>query len=363
MNRYVFNQPCLTPELLKPVSDLNKIPSWLPKGRSVLVPYARNALHMGVKVLGLKRGDEVLIPAFNCDSVYTPLHKAGLKVRLFNVFRNGRFDWKDAALQITSKTRAVLFHHYLGITTETADASAFAKRNNFFLIEDCAHSLFSNCGQTGDISIFSIRKTIPAHNLAALVVNNPKMSVPTYIPNSGFSPDHLLYLRELEIQCYRLQLQAMNTKRNVVRNTFMEQIQKGTGFYLDPSKYYPVVDVAKIVALNADAEEIRRKRRLNFKLYLDRLGNIAFVKVLPKGASPMAFPIVALKNRDRLKIMLEAKGIEPARYWPKPLLPEGAYSRFPDVAWLADRLLTLPCHQDLGSDEINYTCDILDKLL
>ena len=48
-------------------------------------PRGRDALIAGIKYLGLKVGDCIIIPAFMCESTVTPLRKAGYEVRSVNM--------------------------------------------------------------------------------------------------------------------------------------------------------------------------------------------------------------------------------------------------------------------------------------
>ena len=62
---------------LRPVRRPERMPAWLPKGRSTLVPRASHALYLSWRALKLRRGDHFLCPAFTCNTVNLPLEKAG----------------------------------------------------------------------------------------------------------------------------------------------------------------------------------------------------------------------------------------------------------------------------------------------
>jgi dTDP-4-amino-4,6-dideoxygalactose transaminase len=308
----------------------------------------------------------VLLPAFVCDTVSTPLRKAGARLVLFNMLRDGSIDWDHVESRLDKNVRALLVYHYLGVPDRFEEAVAFGRKHGLFLIEDCAHALFSrwngrDVGNTGDIAVFSIRKTLPVNYSAALIINNRRIRLPWIRPLSP-GPALLNHLLDTENHHYRLYLQSLNPGREVSRETFMQRLHYMDPFYADPAKLYPVDDLSRLVALNADPDAIREKRRRNFSVYLRHLKEIAFFKTLPVGACPLAFPFWVEKGRDALKLRLEKEGIEPARYWPENLLPGGAYRNFPDAAYLADRLLTLPCHPGLGEAEIRHACRALRRL-
>jgi len=367
MKHFIANSVGLSSELLRPVKDLKTTPPWLPSGRSIIVPCARNALYLGYKALGLPKNSAVLLPGFTCDTVSAPLEKAGARLFLFNMFRDGSIDWDHVKSLLGKNVKALLAYHYLGVPHRFEEAVSFCKEHRLLLIEDCAHALFSQrkgraVGSAGDIAVFSIRKTIPANYAAALVINNRKIRLPHYSPNSVFSEPHLDHLADTENYHHRLFLQSLDTGREVSRETFMERLHYMDRFYSNPAKLYPMDALSLQVMQNADPEAIREKRRRNYSIYLRHLKEITFFKKLPEGASPLAFPFYVERGRDVLKKRLEDAGIEPARYWPRHLLPEGAYKKFADTAWLADHTLSLPCHQDLHSSDIESVCESVKKL-
>jgi dTDP-4-amino-4,6-dideoxygalactose transaminase len=368
MKRFITNSPGLSPGFLRPVKKNGALPRWFPAGRSVIVPCARNALYLGWKALNLPRGSAVLLPAFTCNTVSEPLEKAGANLILFNMFRDGSIDWDHVKSLLGKNVRALLAYHYLGVPHRFEEAVSFCKEHGLFLIEDCAHALFSqwkgrHVGTTGDLAVFSIRKTIPVNYAAALVINNRKFRLPNYRPNAGFNRAHLEHLQENENHHLRLFLQSLDTSREISHKTFMQRLHAMEPFYSDPARLYPMDPLSLQVMLNADPDRIREKRRRNFSVYLRHLRQIAFFRILPKDACPLAFPFFVKGNRDALKLKLEKAGIEPARYWPGYLLPPGAYRRFADAAWLADHTLSVPCHQEMSGEDVSYVCGKIRELI
>src|SRR4051812_11287012 len=74
----------------------------------------RAALLAGLHALGIGPGHEVLLPAYLCESVVTPIEAVGAVPVYFPIGR--RFEVNLPALKaaITPKTRAVVLIHYLG---------------------------------------------------------------------------------------------------------------------------------------------------------------------------------------------------------------------------------------------------------
>jgi len=190
MKQYVTNHPGIRSELLAPVSNPDRLPPrlapWLPNrlpSRTVLVPCARNGLCLGWRAMGLDRNDRVLVPSFVCDTVSRPLEQAGAHLVFFNVRLDGSIDWDHVRSLLGRKVKAMLWYHFLGLSVGFDEVIRFCREHGLYLIEDCAHALFSRyrgrpVGGCGDLSVFSIHKTLPTPRAGALVVHNPRFAMP-----------------------------------------------------------------------------------------------------------------------------------------------------------------------------------------
>ncbi len=114
--RFVTNFPGLGPELLAPVGRPERLPSWLPRGRTTLVPRASSGLYLCWRAMDLKKGGRVLLPAFTCDTVSRPLELAGARPVYFNVNTDLSIDWGHlrGLTRARPRPRAMLWYHYLG---------------------------------------------------------------------------------------------------------------------------------------------------------------------------------------------------------------------------------------------------------
>jgi len=366
---FVTNFPGLGPELLAPVRRPERLPAWLPRGRTTLVPRASSALYLCWRAMGLRKGERVLIPAFTCDTVNRPLELAGARPVYFNVNTDLSIDWEHlrGLMRAGKRPRAMLWYHYLGVPLEFDAIRAFCREEGLYLIEDCAHALFSEhrgrpVGAFGDVSVFSIRKTLPVLQAGALVVNNHRFRKVVKVPWRAPTPGQAAYLRRKEAFLYRLHFQAQNSARQVQRQHFRGVLNDLARYYGNPAAFPAIDPLSRLVMHNADPGTVRRRMRRNFRVYLGELGELALIPRLPAGASPRGFP-VKVKRRPALRRRLERLGVETLTHWWAPLLPRGIARRFPDALALAETVLTLPCHQDIGRREIEYVCRSLKKLI
>jgi len=119
------------------------------------------ALDLAVKALGLKDGDEVIMPSFTIISCAQSLVTQGIKPVLvdsnFDTF-NVKVD--DIESAITSQTKAIMIVHIYGLSVDIDPILLIAKKYNLKIIEDAAEVIGQTykgkkCGSFGDVSTFS----------------------------------------------------------------------------------------------------------------------------------------------------------------------------------------------------------------
>lgn len=119
------------------------------------------ALEVAVQALGIKEGDEVIMPTFTIISCAMAVTKAGaVPVLVDSDFYTWNMNVEDIEAKITSRTKAIMIVHLYGLPAEVNKILALAKKYNLNVIEDAAemHGQTYNgkpCGSFGDISTFS----------------------------------------------------------------------------------------------------------------------------------------------------------------------------------------------------------------
>jgi dTDP-4-amino-4,6-dideoxygalactose transaminase len=367
MKRFIANSPGIGSDLIRPVKDLNRLPQWLPRGKTILTPCARNSIYLGYKAMGLGKDDQILVPAFVCNSVTNPLIKAGARPLYFNVHEDCTVDWAHVKKIMNAKVKAMLWYHFLGTSHGFDKIIPFCKNHGLYLIEDCAHALFTFyhnrlAGSYGDYSVFSIRKSISTLFAAALVIRNKKFSLKKYSVISEINGKYRQLLHEWEGYLYRLHYQSDNSRKEIVRNHYRYYAKNIESFFPKYGVFPRVDNLSLQVMHNINPARVRNRAAGNFRVYLKHLKEIGVLKSMTMGASPIGYAI-RIKNRDKFKKRLEKEGIESCIHWPDWLLPRGVYKRFPEAARLADSILTLPCHYDLDKSDIGYICRTVKRLI
>ena len=123
----------------------------------------------------VKKGDKILLPSFICRDVLSSINVLEAEAIFYDV--DSKLE-PLKSLKYLPESKAIISVNYFGFPQDLTPFNNYCNRTGSVLIEDNAHGLFSRdknghfLGARGDIGIFSLRKTLPLLNGAALVVNN-----------------------------------------------------------------------------------------------------------------------------------------------------------------------------------------------
>jgi dTDP-4-amino-4,6-dideoxygalactose transaminase len=108
--------------------------------RVILYWKGRVALYAILKSLDLKKGDEVIIPAFTCVVVPNAIIYAGLKPVYVDISpATYNMDINLIKKKITSRTKVIICQNTFGLSSDLELIILLAKKYNLFTIEDCTH--------------------------------------------------------------------------------------------------------------------------------------------------------------------------------------------------------------------------------
>ena len=163
------------------VSDFEKaFAAYIGKDYATGVFNGTVAIHLAMVALGLKEGDEVIVPTFTYVASANPILMVGAKPVFVDSLRDGwQMDPEDVKRKITSKTKAIVVVHLYGHPCDMDAIMSIAKEHNLFVIEDCAEAIGSEykgkkVGSFGDISCFSFfgNKTITTGEGGMVMTND-----------------------------------------------------------------------------------------------------------------------------------------------------------------------------------------------
>ena len=155
-----------------------------------MIPYyfshGRTALKYGLLSLGLKPGDEILIPDYICDVVLHPLKSLGLKHQFYPVLDDLSPNWDELEKIVRVNSIAILMVHYFGQPQNIPVFQNFCKIHKLFLIEDNAHGHGGEfegqmLGTFGDMGMSSPRKHLNTYCGGILwLLNEQPQAIPKF---------------------------------------------------------------------------------------------------------------------------------------------------------------------------------------
>ena len=132
---------------------------------AVAVSSCTAALHLAMAAIGLKPGDEVIVPAMTFAATANAVIHAGGRPVLADVDRRTMcLDAEDVARRVTPRTRAIIPVHFAGRPCDMDALGEVARRHGLKIIEDCAHAIETRyrgrqAGTLGDLGTFSFYVT------------------------------------------------------------------------------------------------------------------------------------------------------------------------------------------------------------
>jgi perosamine synthetase len=222
---------------------------------AMAVTSATTALHLALVALGIKEGDEVIVPAFTWISTANVVLYCGAKVVFVDVDRTTfNLDVKDLKNKITAKTKAIIPVHLFGLCADMDAIKEIA--GNIPLVEDGACAAGSGykgrpAGSLGTLGCFSFhpRKSVTTgeggmittndDSLAELISNlrNHGASISEEQRHHGAKP---YILPDFNMLGYNYRMTDLQASVGIVQlkklDQFIDEREKWASFYDDELK-------------------------------------------------------------------------------------------------------------------------------
>ena len=299
-----------------------------------------DGLEIALLALGIKHGDEVIVPANSFIATSEAVTNVGAKV----IFVDCKKDYytintDEIEKKITSKTKCIIPVHLYGQPADMGEIKRIASKHNLFLLEDCAQSHGAkydnqNVGTIGDIGMFSFYpgKNLGAFGDAGAVVTN----------DDDLANKIKMLANHGRIDKYNHLFEG--------RNSRLDNLQAGILY-------------VKLKYLH----EWNSCRIANASLYNELLANIPQVQIplLSDKCSPVYhLYVIRVNDRDDLVNHLQKHGINTGVHYPigLPFLKAYDYlkhkpSDFPITYEYQSQILSLPMYPELNKEQIEYVCD------
>jgi len=151
-------------------------------GQAIAVNSCTAALHLALEAVGIKEGDEVIVPTMTFTaSAEVVIYLKAKPVLVDCLPDTFNIDPNQIERAITSKTKAIMPVHFGGQPCDMAPILEIARRHQLYVIEDAAHALPAKyqgkaVGTIGDITCFSFyaTKTITTGEGGMATTHNPE---------------------------------------------------------------------------------------------------------------------------------------------------------------------------------------------
>ncbi len=171
------------PGFLKKVYTLEKeLAAYEGANHALATSSGTSALLASAFALGLKPGDEIIVPAYTFVASYSSVIFLGLVPVLTEIDESLSLDPDDIEKRITPRTKAIMPVHMLGNPCNMDKIMAVAKKYNLPVLEDCCQAAGASykgkkVGTIGNIGAFSLNffKTINTGDGGFVVTNDKSL--------------------------------------------------------------------------------------------------------------------------------------------------------------------------------------------
>lgn len=305
-----------------------------------------DALHVAMHALGIKQGDEVIVPVNTYIATAEGVSLCYAKpVFVDNDEKTYNIDASKIEAAITPNTKAIIPVHLYGQPAEMDAILDIGKKYKLHVVEDCSQAHLATykgkkIGGLGTIGTFSF---YPGKNLGAygeggaVTTNDDRLNDFMYKYRQHGSTEK--YIHDIEGHNYRLEeIQAG------VLNVKMKYIEKWT--------------------------DLRRKAA---KLYTETFNALGIEEVITPWHPDYVDPvyhlyIIRVKNREKLIEHLNKNGVQNGLHYPVPLHMQKAYSYldykpedFPVAKKFAGEILSMPMYPEITEEMIQYVCSTIKE--
>jgi len=303
------------------------------------------ALHLALASMGIKAGDEVIIPTFTMIATVNSVTYTGAKpVLVDSELETWNMDPTKIEKKITPKTKAIMVMHTYGHPCDMDPINEIAEKHDLFVIEDAAeaHGAEYNgkrTGGLGDAGCFSFyaNKIITTGEGGMVVTNDDKIAeMARMLRDQAFEPKRFIH-------------------RYVGFNYRMTNLQAAIG-----------------VAQMGIIDESVNTRRKNARFYNSLLKDVKGITLPPEAswAKNVYWMYTVLiedsfgRSRDELMTYLKEKGIDTrSAFYPVHSQPVYAEQykgeKYPVADDLGRKGINLPSGNTLTEDQIRQVVETI----
>jgi len=353
-------------------------PDSITKPKVIGLNSATAALDMALKLLGIRSGDEVIVPTMTfVSTAHVVVYNQAKPIFVDVDPKTLNLDFNDVARKITRNTRAIIPVHLTGRPVDITGLRHFLwdkiGASNIPVIEDCAHACGSTyvsdnlvgstyeqkCGIFGDMAAFSFHavKNLTMGDGGVLVVNNNNKRF-----NANLLSERAKRLRWLGID------KSTWDRSKIEEQYWWEYLVDEIGLKCHMNDIMAAIGLVQLKKL----EKMNRRRANIAELYDEGFMNIDWIERPSPDTwfTKSAWHIYMIKikegiNRNKLSKYLEDKGISTGVHY-KPIHLYNCYGNKPSLPIAENiykRILSLPMHPGLTDKEVDYVIDCVKNFV
>ena len=303
-----------------------------------------DALVLSLKVLGVKSGDEVIVPSNTFIATWLAVTQCGATpVPVEPNAETYNIDSKLIEAKITERTKVIIPVHLYGQPADLDEILALAKAHNIYVVEDAAQAHGAcykgrKIGSHGDLVTWSF---YPGKNLGAL-------------GDGGAITTNNAALAE--------RLRAL---RNYGSSERYVHTALGSNSRLDP------VQAAVLSVKLRHLQEWNDRRVRIASIYNEAFKGLPIVLPSVRSHNDPVWHLycIRVKNRDKFRKRLSSMGIETLIHYPIPPHLQDAYRflnfghrSFPVAESIASELLSIPIGPSLKKAQVDYVVNGIKSL-
>src|SRR3990172_4331911 len=315
------------------------------------------ALHLSLRILGIKEDDEVITPSLTFVATVNAIRY----VNAIPVFCDIR-SYNDLTVDpdsleelITPNTKAIIVMHYAGFPCDMDKIMAIAHKYNLKVLEDACHGPLSEykgrkLGTIGDLGCFSFfsNKNISTGEGGMLVTNNRQF-----------------YKKAVILRSHGMT--SLSYERFKGHNTSYDVLDLGYNYRMDDLR--AALGLAQLCKLKDDLLKRAEIRKRYVEKFSAIDGLIVPFKDYQGYVSNYIFPVLLVdstaEKRDMTRKELHEKGIQSSVHYPAvhkfSIYDKGL--NLPKTEYVSDNLITLPLYSQLKKRQVDYIIDSVRGLI
>ncbi|MFK7794424.1 MAG: DegT/DnrJ/EryC1/StrS family aminotransferase [Gammaproteobacteria bacterium] len=320
----------------------DEVSQYLNIKHSVSCSSGTDALHLALRALGIKPGDEVICPSFTFAATAEAIRYVGA-TPVFVDIDSTTFNIDPACIKnaLSEKTRAVIVVHLFGLTADVDEIKSLIKDKNIYLVEDCAQSFGASykgkkTGTLGDISCFSF---FPSKNLGC------------------YGDGGMISTADDKLA------EVLKLLRNHGSPVRYEHTIVGYNSRLDEMQ--AAILRIKLKRIN----QYNQQRHHNASKYTKALTKLGIITPSESPDSTHVYHQYTLQDarRDKIHAALSEQNIASAIYYPKGLHQQTAFTNnqpavsLPITENICANCLSLPMYPELSSEQIGSIISVIQQ--